>query len=50
MTFLQTSFGKSFSANGFGNRMRQWCDEAGLPQCSSHGLRKLMAKRLAEAG
>jgi integrase len=30
--------------------MRKRCDEAGLPQCSSHGLRKLAATRLANAG
>lgn len=50
LTFLQTQYGRPFTANGFGNKMRQWCNEAGLPQCSSHGLRKLMAVRLAEAG
>ena len=27
-----------------------WCDEAGLAQCSAHGLRKVAAVRLAEAG
>ena len=25
-----------------------WCDEAGLPQCSAHGLRKAAAAKLAE--
>src|SRR3546814_13085791 len=50
MTFLVTEYGKPFTANGFGNWMRDRCDEAGLPQCSSQGLRKAMAKRLAEAG
>jgi integrase len=49
-TYLVTSFGKAFTANGFGNKMREWCDEAGLPDCSSHGLRKLMMIRLAHAG
>ena len=28
----------------------EWCDEAGLPDCTSHGLRKLMMVRLAHAG
>jgi len=50
MTFLLTEFGKPFTSNGFGNWMRERCDEAELPECSSHGLRKAMAKRLAEAG
>ena len=48
--FLQTDYGKSFTAAGFGNWMRTQCDRAGLPECSSHGLRKLIATRLAEAG
>jgi len=50
LTFLVTEFGKGFTANGFGNRMRKWCDEAGLPLCSAHGLRKAAAARLAELG
>jgi integrase len=49
-TFLVTEFGKPFTSNGFGNWMRKRCDEAGLPQCSAHGLRKAAARRLAEAG
>ena len=48
--FLQTDYGKPFTAAGFGNWMRTQCDRAGLPECSSHGLRKLIATRLAEAG
>lgn len=40
MTFLVTEFGKPFTSNGFGNRFRKWCDEAGLPHVSAHGLRK----------
>lgn len=50
MTFLVTSFGKPFTAAGFGGWFRECCDEAGLPQCSSHGLRKAASRRLAEAG
>ncbi len=49
-TFLVTEFGKPFTAAGFGNRFRKWCNEAGLPACSAHGLRKLCAARMAEAG
>ncbi len=49
-TFLITEYGNSFSSNGFGNKMRQWCNEANLPDCSSHGLRKTSATILAEAG
>lgn len=49
-TFLLTEYGRPYSAAGFGNWMRDRCDEAGLSNCSSHGLRKACARRLAEAG
>ncbi|MFW2445963.1 MAG: site-specific integrase [Qipengyuania pacifica] len=45
-----TQFGRPFSVAGLGNRMRKWCDQAGLPQCSLHGLRKAIARRIAESG
>lgn len=50
LTFLTTQFGQPFTAAGFGNWMREQCNAAGLPHCSSHGLRKAAARRLAEAG
>lgn len=49
-TYLCTEYGKRFSKAGLGNRMRKWCDEAGLPKCSAHGLRKSASRRAAEAG
>ncbi|MWP40291.1 tyrosine-type recombinase/integrase [Rhodobacter sphaeroides] len=49
-TFLQTGQGKSRTATGLGTAMRKWCDKAGLPLCSSHGLRKAICRRIAEAG
>lgn len=48
--YLVTSFGKPFVTAGLGNKMRDWCNEAKLPQCSSHGLRKAAAVALAENG
>ncbi|HEX8553990.1 MAG TPA: tyrosine-type recombinase/integrase [Sphingomonas sp.] len=48
--FVLTEHGRQFSVKGFGNKVRQWCDEAGLPECSAHGLRKAAARRFAEAG
>lgn len=45
-----TQFGKPFTVAGLGNRMRKWCDEAGLPDRSMHGLRKAVARRVAESG
>ena len=50
MVLLLSEHGKPFSRKGFGNKFRQWCDEAGLPHCSAHGLRKAAARRFAEAG
>jgi integrase len=47
-TYLVTEFGKPFSAAGFGNKMREWCNQAGLPHCTAHGLRKAGARRAAE--
>jgi integrase len=49
-TFLVTEFGKPFSIAGFGNWFRRRCNEAGLPQCSAHGVRKASAARAAENG
>jgi integrase len=49
-TLLVTDYGKPFSPDGLGNKMRQWCDEAGLPQCTAHGLRKALARRSADLG
>lgn len=50
LVFLVTKFGKPFTSNGFGNRFRKWCDDAGLPHCSAHGLRKAGATIAAENG
>lgn len=49
-TYLVTEFGKPFTANGFGNRFRDWCDGAGLQHCTAHGLRKAGATFAAENG
>lgn len=50
MTLLTTAYGRAFTSAGFGNRMRKWCDEAGLPHCSTHGLRKAISNRMALSG
>ena len=47
---VTTAFGKPFTDAGLGNRMRKWCNEAGLPHCSIHGLRKAISRKMAEAG
>jgi integrase/recombinase XerD len=47
-TFLVTQWGKPFTTNGFGNWFRDRCNEAGLPHCSAHGVRKATATALAD--
>ena len=46
-TYLVNAFGETFTKDGFGNKMREWCDKAGLPHCTAHGLRKAIARRMA---
>jgi integrase len=50
LAFIVTEFGKPFTTNGFGNWFRKRCDEAGLPACTAHGLRKAGAAIAAENG
>ena len=50
LNFLTTEFGKPFTAAGFGNAFRDWCNEAGVTDKSAHGLRHFVATSLAEAG
>lgn len=50
MTFLQSKNGRPYTEKSIGNMMRKWCDQAKLPQCSAHGLRKALASIAAEGG
>jgi integrase len=50
LTYLVTEFGRPFTSNGFGNKFRTWCDDADLPHCTAHGLRKAGACIAAENG
>ncbi|HEY3909478.1 MAG TPA: tyrosine-type recombinase/integrase [Stellaceae bacterium] len=51
LAYLVTAFGKPHTVKGFGNWFARRCREAGLdPGLSAHGLRKLGARRCAEAG
>jgi integrase len=50
LTFVTTNRGGPFQGSVFSRWFREQCDEAGLPHCSAHGLRKAAARRLAEAG
>lgn len=49
-TFLETEYGKPFTAAGFGGWFRKRCDEAGLPKCTAHGLKKAGATIAADNG
>jgi integrase len=49
-TFLVTDYGKPFTVAGFGGWFRERCNEAGLPHCTAHGLRKALTRRAAELG
>jgi integrase len=49
-TWLIHKRGESFTAAGFGNWFRERCDEAGLPECTAHGIRKIAAETAAENG
>ena len=50
LTYLVTEFGKPFTPAGFGNWFRRRCNEANLPHCSAHGLRKAGATIAANNG
>lgn len=49
-SLLVTEYGKPFTVAGFGGWFRDRCDEAGLPHCTAHGLRKALARRAADLG
>jgi len=50
LTFLLSRYGRPYHVTAFSNWFRDRCDEAGLPDCAAHGLRKACSRRLAEAG
>ena len=50
-TILATSYGEPYTRFGFGNKMHEAIERAGLPaECRLHGLRKSPGRCLAEAG
>lgn len=50
LLLIATEYGKPFTAAGYGNWVKRATKAAGIGHCSAHGLRKVMAVRLAEAG
>ena len=50
MLFLTHTGGRPYKPETFSNWFKDQCRAAGLPHCSTHGLRKAGATRLAEHG
>ena len=50
LTFLVNDWSRPFTDAGFGNKFRDWCDQAGLQHCSAHGLRKRGATSASNNG
>jgi integrase len=50
LAFLVNDLGRPFTDAGFGNRFRNWCDQAGLHHRTAHGLRKAGATIAANNG
>lgn len=50
LAYLCNEWGRPYTAEGFGNNFRRWCDAAGHKGLSAHGLRKSLAEILAERG
>ena len=50
LTFVTTRLVGPFQGSALSRWFRERCDEARLPHCCAHGLRKAAARRLAEAG
>src|SRR5262249_53388973 len=50
LTFLVNELNRPWDAHGFGNKFREWCNQAGLPHLSAHGLRKAGATIAANNG
>ena len=50
-TFIVTEHGKPHtSGNAWANRFKKWCAAAGLPDNTSHGVRKISIAYMAEQG
>ena len=50
LTFLMNDLNRPFTEAGFGNKFRDWCNQAGLRHCTAHGLRKAGATIAANNG
>ena len=43
LTYLQTEYGNPFTVKGLGKRISDWFNQADLPHCSAHSVRKGLA-------
>ena len=50
LTFLINDLNRPFTEAGFGNKFRDWCNQAGLHHCTARGLRKAGATIAANNG
>lgn len=50
LAFVLTPYGKAYSQKGFGNWFNAKCREAGLEDCTAHGLRRAAATIAADRG
>jgi integrase len=50
LVYIISAYGQPYKPESFGNWFRDACNEAGLPHCSAHGLRKAGATLAAENG
>ncbi|KAB0682031.1 tyrosine-type recombinase/integrase [Aureimonas leprariae] len=48
LTYMRTEYDKPYSIKGLGQRVSEWFDQAGLPHCSAHSVRKGLATNQAE--
>lgn len=50
LAILENAHGRPYSIKAFGERFKKWCIKAGLPNCTTHGVRKAAAVLAAERG
>lgn len=50
LMILTSKTGRPYSKSNFEKQIRRWCDKAGLPLCTSHGIRKGGATIIGDNG
>lgn len=49
MAYMMTEYGRAYSIKGLSQRIAAWFEQAGLPHCTAHTVRKGLATTLAES-